>query len=88
MNFGAMAAEMAKKVDRTDFEKKIAARPKPTDLVEKNIMKQGEPAIQGARDALKKAQTKDALADKLAQRPPPSELQSKLDRKPSSQNMK
>jgi len=78
MSISQMAAQKAKTLNSGDLENKIKNRPGKKDLEEKNILKPGHPNIQAARELLKRAQSVDTLNNKLATRPPATELDAKL----------
>ena len=80
MNMAALAAALAQKraanANSGDLLKKLEDRPSRKDLEDKNILKQGD-NISGGLFALRKAQDRDALNNKLSNRPNPSQLAEK-----------
>jgi len=62
---------------REDLEKKISHRPEKKDLVDKNIMKEGNPKLQATQEALKKEKIVDTLEKKLEHRSDKEDLENR-----------
>jgi len=61
----------------TSLEHKIQSRPEKKDLVDKNILKEGNPRLQSAQEALKKEKVVDTLEKRVSNRPEKEELENR-----------